>query len=218
MNRIQTLLAGLAGLLVVVLFWLLLWSPQQDELDELRAETEEIETEQEQTAARISALESVRDEAPQQEALLAAANTVIPREAGLAAFLRQLQQAADEAGMTLRSVSPSRPVPAGEEAAGLHRINVGVQLQGSYFQLVDFLRRVEDPGITPRAMLWNSVNIGGDPEEHPTLAVSLQGDLYAILPTPSADAPEDDGDAGEEDDEDDGDGEDEADVDVEVEE
>lgn len=214
MTRVQWLLTGLAAVLVVVLFWLLLWSPLRDDLEEVRAETEQIEAEQQQTAARITALEAVRDEAPQQEALLAASESVLPRDSALPGFLRQVQQAADDSGLTLLGVSPERPTPVEEaEAEGLHRINVAMELEGSYFQLVDFLRRLEDPSITPRAMLWSSLAISGDPEEHPTLQMSMQGDLFAVLP---ATPPE--GEAPPEDAEEDEDEADDADVEVDVEE
>jgi Tfp pilus assembly protein PilO len=211
MTRVHWLLAGLAAVLLVVLFWLLLWSPMSEELDEVRADTERIEADQRQTASRIAALEAVRDEAPQQEALLAASNAVLPRESALPSFLRQVQQAADESGLTLQSVSPARPTPVEEGPGndGLHRINVTMQLEGGYFQVVDFLRRLEDPQITPRAMLWNALSVDGDPAEHPTLQISVQGDIFAVLPAtpPEGEQPDD------EDDEDD-----DADVEVEVEE
>lgn len=217
MTRIQLALAALATVLVVVLFWLLLWAPTSDEIDEVRAETEDIEAQQQQAADRIASLEAVRDDAPGQEALLAASRAIIPAESALPAFLRQLQQAADEAGVALNAVSPARPVPAEEvDDEELHRINVTLDLDGSYFQFVDFLRRIEDPAITPRAMVWNAVTIGGDPAEHPTLEFSLQGDLFATLPTTpgEGEVPEDEP---EDEDENEDDVED-TDVDVDVEE
>jgi Tfp pilus assembly protein PilO len=217
MTRVQILLSVLAAILVVVLFWLLLWSPQSDELEALRAETEDIENRQAVTATRISELESVRDEAPEQEALLASARAVVPGDAGLPGFLRQLQLAADDSNLSLVAVAPARPTEVTAEGAdqGLHNINMTVELQGSYFQVVDFLRRIEDPAITPRGMVWNALSISGDPEEYPSLSVSLQGDLYAVLPvaseeTPPEAEPETDEDETGEDEND------EADVDVDV--
>jgi Tfp pilus assembly protein PilO len=207
MTRVQLLLTALGALLVVVLFWLLLWSPRGEELEDLRAETEDIEMRQQQASARIAQLEAVREEAPQQEARLAAAQSVLPRDSALPGFLRQVQVSADEAGLTLLGVSPARPVPDTVEGGpqGLHRINVTMELEGGYFQLVDFLRRIEDPRITPRGLMWNSLIVSGDPEEHPTLEMSLQGDLFALLPitpeatevTPPEDAEDDDGSEGD---------------------
>jgi Tfp pilus assembly protein PilO len=191
MTRVQILLSVLAAGLVVALFWLLLWSPQSEELEELRAETESIENQQAVTANRISDLESVRDDAPEQEALLASARAVVPGDAGLPGFLRQLQLAADDSNLSLVAVAPARPTEVTAEGAdqSLHNINMTVELQGSYFQVVDFLRRIEDPAITPRGMVWNALSISGDPEEYPSLSVSLQGDLYAVLPVASEETP-----------------------------
>jgi Tfp pilus assembly protein PilO len=214
MTRTHIALAALGAVLLVVLFWLLLWSPRSEEIGDLQAETENLETQQQQTRTRIAAMEAVREEAPEQEALLSAAHALLPRDPGLPAFLRQVQLAADEAGLTLTSVSPERPV-ADELEAGqsdLHRINVTMELEGRYFQIVDFLRRIEDPTITPRTMIWNAISIAGEPEDHPVLQASLQGDLFAILPTtPAEGAPPDTEDGDEDTDED-------ADVEVEVEE
>jgi Tfp pilus assembly protein PilO len=217
MTRTHWLLAGLAALLVLALFWLMLMSPQRDELAELQAETEDIEARQVQTASRIASLEAVRDEAPRQEALLAAAHAILPRDPALPSFLRQLQQAADDSEITLVAVAPARPVEATVEGAdqSLHVINVGVELQGGYFQLVDFLRRIEDPAITPRGMTWNALNVSGEPEDYPTLEISLQGDVYTLLPIAPAETEVPD--APDADDED-PDADVDVDVDVEVEE
>lgn len=215
MTRTQWLLTGLAAILVIVLFWLLLLSPQREEAAELRAETEDIEQQQLQVASTIASLESVREEAPEREAMLAAAQAVVPRDPGLPSFLRQLQQSADDSQLQLVSVAPSRPTEATIEGAdeSLHVINVAVELEGGYFQLVDFLRRVEDPTITPRGMTWNSLSVSGDREDYPSLGISLQGDVYTLLPTAPAET-----ELEEEPDPDDEDADVEVDVDVEVEE
>lgn len=214
MTRVHILLASLVAVLLVVLFWLLLWSPQQDELEATRADIQAERDEQERLSAELERLRSVRDEAPEVEAGLAAASAVVPSDAALPSALRQLQAAADEAGVTLRAVTPSRPTQLDAAEEGVSSIDVAVQLDGSYFQLVDFLRRVEDPSITPRAIAWGDVSLsrGG---EYPTLAATASGQMYVQLPGPPEEEPID-ADP-ESDDEDDGDGDDDADVDVDVE-
>jgi Tfp pilus assembly protein PilO len=190
MSRTTVLLTALAAIMIAVLAWLLLFQPRNVEIAELRAETETLEAQAQQLQARISALQQVRATSPEFEAELAAAYAVVPREAALPAMLRQLQTAADESGLSLMTVSPSRPAPVTLEggATGLSSINVAVDVEGGYFQLVDFLRRLEDPAISPRGLRWNSLNLGADPDEYPVLTASLQGDLYALLPTGSAEA------------------------------
>ena len=210
MTRVQTLLSALAAVLLVVLFWLLLWSPQQDELETVRADIERSQDEQRQLAAERDQLRNVRDEAPEVEAELAAAAAVLPSDPALPAALRQLQLAADEAGVVLESVSPSRPTQVDEADPGVSSIDVGLQLSGGYFQLVDFLRRIEDPEISPRGLIWGELALSrGD---YPTLSASLSGSMFTRLPSIPTEEPEEAPPADEDVDEDD-----DADVDVDVE-
>jgi Tfp pilus assembly protein PilO len=207
MTRVQILLSVLGAILLIVLFWLLLWSPKQDDLELVRQDIETAQADQQRLTTERDQLRAVRDEAPEVEAHLAAARAVLPTDPGLPAALRQLQIAADEANAVLESVSPSRPEQVDEAPEGLSRINVSVQLSGGYFQLVDFLRRVEDAEITPRGLAWNDLSLTRD--EYPTLSATLSGAMYAQLPAPPPEVPEDDVPADTDEDED-------ADVDVDV--
>ena len=211
MTRVQLVLAGLAAVLLIVLYWLLLWSPQQDELDAVRVDIEAAQQEQDRLSLELEQLRAVRSEAPQVEAELSAARAVVPTDPGLPATLRQLQSAADESGATLLAISPSRPEQIEDAEQGVSAIGVNVQLVGGYFQVVDFLRRVEDPSITPRGLVWGDLGVSRD--EYPALTVSLSGTMFTHLPAPPDAEPAEE----PEPDEDDADS-DEADVTVEVEE
>lgn len=205
MTRVQIILAALGAVLLVVLFWLLLWSPQQEELESVRGQIEDAQAQQSQLAAERDALRAVREEAPGVEAELAAASAVVPPDPALPSALRQLQSAADEAGVVLQTVSPARPSQVDGADQGVSRINVSAQVSGTYFQLVDFLRRIEDPEITPRGIVWNSVNLAR--AEYPTVTATLNGSMFTRLPGPPPE-PEEDEDVDDDD----------ADVEVEIEE
>jgi Tfp pilus assembly protein PilO len=208
MNRLQLVLVGLGAILVVVLFWLLLWSPQGDEIDEVRADIDRVQDQQATTQNRITTLRNVRDEAPEIESMLTASASILPRDTALPSVLRQLQTAADESGSVLTSVSPGRPQPVDGAAEDLAMLTLSVQMDGSYFQIVDFLRRVEQADITPRGINWDDLAMSvGD---YPELGVTLNGRMYAVLP--SAPPPTDEPDDVEVEDE-----QDEVDVDVDVE-
>jgi Tfp pilus assembly protein PilO len=184
MNRTMLALSVLGSVLLVVLFWLLLWSPKQEELELALAEIETVQAQQVETEGRIRALEGVRERAPELEAELAAGEAVLPRDTALPSALRQLQTAADEAGATLVSVSPGRPVAMEGADATLGQIPVNVELRAGYFQAIDFLRRLEDPTISPRGLTWTSLDLSVD--EYPRLTVILAGQLYAELAAPPA--------------------------------
>jgi Tfp pilus assembly protein PilO len=198
MKRQMILLVALGAIALLAVFWMLLWQPQRAELATLEESIAAEEATQAELQGELTRLRAVREEAPAVVAELAAAESVLPFDAALPSALRQLQTAADEAQLTLVAVAPARPVQIEGAAPGVSSIPLTVQLQGSYFQIVDFLRRTEDASITPRAMLWSNVSL--TKSEYPTLEVALTGTIYAQLPAappPVDEAPAPDAEATE---------------------
>lgn len=181
MNRQMLLLSLLGVVLVAVLFYFFAWAPKSTEIEEIEAQIEQVLTQQATTTQRIRALEEVRQRAPEIEADLATVEAIVPREVGLPAALRLLQLAADDSGVTLNTVAPGRPAAVGDQ--GLASISLNLSISGSYFQVVDFLRRVGDPEITPRAILFSSVSMA--PEEYPQLNVTVSGQMFALVGSPA---------------------------------
>jgi hypothetical protein len=190
MSRTTTILVALGALVVLAAWYLLLWSPASDTLESVEAEIVQVQQDQAAAQARISELQLVREQAPQLQAELVAGTALLPMETALPGALRQLQQAADDSGATLVAVAPARPV-LGESADGapgvetdLYTLGLSLELQGSYFQIVDTLRRLEDPTISPRGFIWDSVAVSV--QEYPALTVAVNGRMFAILSEPPA--------------------------------
>jgi Tfp pilus assembly protein PilO len=181
MTRQMTLLSALGVFLLLVLFYLFAWSPKSDELAEVRTEIDDAVAQQSLLESQIAALEGVRATAPEIEAALAAAESLVPRDAALPSALRQLQLAADDSGVELLSIAAGRPA-ADDIVPEVASISLAINAEGSYFQLVDFLRRIEDPAITPRVVLFANVSVSI--VEYPTLGAALTGEMYALLPAP----------------------------------
>lgn len=183
MNRQIALLGVLGVIVLVVAFYMLGFKPKQDEIAELEVQLEEAIAAEAQLDSRIRNLQEVRERAPEIEAALVTGEGIVPRSASLPAALRQLQLAADDSGTTLLSVNPARPAGVADPATPeLAQIALTVQVDGSYFQLVDFLRRIEDAAITPRGIKW--IDLSLSLSEYPTLSASLTGRMYALLPEP----------------------------------
>lgn len=193
MNRQMILIAVLVAVLVLAGWWMFLMSPQRSELAEINEQIDAAIAEQSVLQARVRTLQEVRAGAPQLEADIVAAETVIPRDAALPSAVRMLAQSADDSGVSLVSITPGRPTQLEFGNEGLAQITMAVALEGSYFQIVDFLRRVEDPAIVPRAMLWEGMTLSVG--EYPTLTGTLTGRMFAQLPAapvavvPDADTP-----------------------------
>ncbi len=180
MNRQTTLLAAVGAVLILALYWMFLLGPKRTELSETNDAITAAIDQQRTLTNRINALQDVRAAAPAAESRLAATEALLPSSAALPATLRQLQLAADESGLTLNTVSPGPPSPVtlANVAGGVSSMTLSVSMSGSYFQIVDFLRRIGDPQITPRAILWQSAAVGLG--EYPELSLSLSGNMYIL--------------------------------------
>ncbi|MBS3941954.1 MAG: type 4a pilus biogenesis protein PilO [Actinobacteria bacterium] len=184
------ILTVLGAVLLVVLYGVLLFKPAREDLAALQQEVVSLEQQEVLLTAQLEKLAATRRAAPELEAELIAARVVVPEEAGVSAVVRQLQSAADEAGLELTSLSPSRPQPTTPEAGplSLARIPIAMDVKGSYFQVVDFLRRLENPNISPRGFIFNSMSLAvGD--EWPQLQVTFQGEAFALVEIAGAEPP-----------------------------
>jgi Tfp pilus assembly protein PilO len=203
MRRQTVLLSVLAAVLVVAMYWMLMFKPQREEQAALEEQIVAQQDRQLQLQLELERYRAVRDRAPELEAELAAASAVVPGNASLPAAIAQVQRAAEDARVTVHAVSTSRPSPLPDSQEELTAIDLTATVEGSYFQLVDFFRRIEDPTITPRGLQWTSVTVAED--EYPILTVNLGGTLYTRAPSlPAPAAPAEDPDAADPDAEGDG--------------
>jgi len=191
MRRQTVLLSVLAAVLVVAAYYMLMFRPQREEQAAVEEQITAQQDRQLQLQLELERYRAVRDRAPELEAQLTAASAIVPANAALPAAIAQLQRAAQEAGVTVTAVSTSRPSPVADSEQELTSIALNADIEGSYFQLVDFFRRVEDPAITPRGLHWTNVTVAED--EYPLLRVTLGGTLYTRAASSPAPATPEDG-------------------------
>ncbi len=196
MSRVGWLLTALLALLLVILWWFLLWSPTSDEIAQVRADTESTQALSVQQRQQETELREIRQNAPEIEVELNAGQVIVPEGPALPALFRQLQQAADDSGVRLVSAAPGRPTEVAEAPGGLTRMQVNFEAEGTYFQLVDMSRRLEDPAITGRGLLWRNVEISVG--EYPTLTASMGAEVFSrVDPQALVPAEEIEGETGE---------------------
>lgn len=182
MTRQTQLLTLLGAVLVLVAFFVFLFQPKQNEITELRDEIDSTQTLQAAARNEIQRLEGVRANAPRLESQITSAQAVVPTSNSLPGTLRALQMAADDSGVILTSVAPGRPVLVdGATVDGLSQLALSIGFRGSYFQMVDFLRRIEDPAITARGIVWQAGSLTKDDETYPQLDGSVSGSMFAVL-------------------------------------
>jgi Tfp pilus assembly protein PilO len=183
--RLVPLIGVLVALLVAAGFYFLLYQPRQEEQEQLEAETAQLIGQQSQLQAQIDELTAIRDDQPRIAAALERLELLIPSTVAQAAAIRQLQSAADAAGVDLSSITFADPVavtPAATTADGLQlgSVTTSAVVEGGYFQAVDFFRRLETD--VDRAVLVSSVTMAEGPDGFPSLSTTWTGELFALIP------------------------------------
>lgn len=188
MRRRAPLLAVVAALLLSVLTWMFLVTPQREERALLLEETETIRAAQERTQLEIARLEEIRDNELEVRAAIARLDQYIPSGPAQPSAIRQLQLAADAAGVEITQLTFSEPqvmldAPSPAEPGHvMAEIAVALTVEGGYFQGTDFMRRVESE--LPRAIMVDSLtaNEAPAPRSYPELAISMTARIFAVVP------------------------------------
>lgn len=183
----------LVALVLALAFYFLLYKPASEEQAAIEAETATLEAQQAQLTTQIAQLRDIEARQVEINAARARLEEYIPEGPSLPSAIRQFQRAADAAGADIESVifdTPAVPDPAttgtaagdtGDPDTTLANIPITMTVNGGYFRVVDFFRRLEVE--TPRAVLVQSVSAVEEPEAgFPTLAVTWTGQMFAVVP------------------------------------
>lgn len=176
------------ALLLALLFYFFAWRPLSEQQEALATERQDLEAREISLRSQIARLLALRDDELEIQAELARLQELIPSGPAQPTAIRQLQVAADQAGVVIASVEFAVPsaVPTapqtGVPGTVLAEIPLTMTISGGYFQMVDFLRRLEVD--TPRAILVDSIAIAESEAEFPTLATAWEGSLFAVVATP----------------------------------
>jgi Pilus assembly protein, PilO len=194
-RRTELLVAAGGAVLVLVAGTLLLVRPKQQAVNQARADRNAAEAESQSLRDQVRALEALKANEAELRARAAQAKAEFPATPALPALVDALQDAAATAGVDLVSITPATP-KASTVQPELAEIATGVNVKGSYFQIEDFLSRVEnlvkgtDPSpVPPRSVLVQSVSVSsgsggggtGDSAANTPDASASAGQLQATI-------------------------------------
>jgi type IV pilus assembly PilO-like protein len=165
-RRQELLLAG--ALLVLVAGVMLLIRPTRQATAEARTDRDAAAAESQSLRDQIKALEALKPKEAELKAQASLAKDEFPASPALPTLVDALQDAASQAGVDLGTVAPSTPQTSTLNPQ-LAQITTTVNVTGGYFEIQDFLVRLEnlvkgsDPGrVPPRSVLVQSVNLAGN--------------------------------------------------------
>jgi hypothetical protein len=170
MNRRQELVVlATTALLVLAGVSLLMLRPTRQAVAEAHADRDAAVAESQTLRDQVRALEALKADDANLRAQARLGRSEFPPTPSLPALVDALQDAASQAGVDLGSVAPSSP-KASTTQPELAQIDTNVSVSGGYFQVVDFLTRVEnlvkgDDGhgrVPARSVLVQSVDVSRD--------------------------------------------------------
>ena len=139
MKRNQLLIGGAAVLVIVLLWYFLLYKPLGDDLTSAQEQTSAEQKKTDGLEADLARLQSQAKNASKQQALLRKLDAAVPKNPDLAEFIIQANDIAESSGISFLSIAPTPPA-AGD---GASVINMTISISGSFFQLQDYLRQLE---------------------------------------------------------------------------
>lgn len=173
MTRSRQWTLGAVAIVVVIALagWFLLVQAERKHAASLNLQTaQQLKTNQ-GLEAQIAMLKAQSKKLPQMEASLAKVRTSIPVGSEMPQLIRQLTDAADASGVTLRSLMPADPVsvtPTSSETGGvvlppgqLAIVNLKLEFDGNFFETEEFMSRLEK---MPRAFLTSSLQLASGSE------------------------------------------------------
>lgn len=185
-TRLIVTAAG-ASLLLVLVWFFLLWSPQGDKLDDAKAEKVAAEQRASELAARLTHLKDLKANAPRLEADRALLSQAIPDTDRLDDFIIRTNELASLAGVSFVSISPNKPAagaPAEPQVMALQ-----IQAAGDYFAVMRFLDAIRD--TRERLMTIESIAMPR-PAEGGQMTVGITGRMFVgpqpIPPVPTESA------------------------------
>jgi Tfp pilus assembly protein PilO len=191
-GMIVALAAG--GLVVILLWYFLLFSPTSSDLNATRDEVEEAQAQKQELENTVRRLKELSRNSVQQEAELGTLRAAIPENPDLGSFILQANEIASTSGIDWLSISPSPPVA--NTTGATSSISIAIQINGGFFQLLDYLNRLED---LDRLVIIDNVTVSseesGDTAEGaapittgaPTLSVTLTGRMFTTAQAVPAD-------------------------------
>ena len=191
-NDRNILIAGiLIILLLIVGYYFLLFSPLRGEFVQRSEEQASKEQQLQQLQQQVAELEEVARNAPEIERQLLELSKRIPPQPEIPTFVVQIEEIAQEAGVTQVSIEPGVPEPP-PEGGEFSSIPITMSFEGTYEQLQDFVGRTLN---LVRLVTINEINYepmaveGGETSPEPGVERLLQVEIVAEIYLQPGDVP-----------------------------
>ena len=189
MNNRTITLSAIGAVLVIAVWWMFVFSPIKTESSDAAKEVDVAKAETRTLETQLSQLEDLEAKGAETQARLDQLRGAVPQQSDLAGYIDSANALAAETGVTWVSVTPAPPTVTG----GIGTIQLSMVVKGGYYQVLDYLNRVEHMS---RLVVIDGVTIDETGDENAdeggpsTLNATLNARMFsqaAATPTTSAD-------------------------------
>jgi type IV pilus assembly protein PilO len=148
-RKMRLVLAAVVLVAVVAVSWFFLISPLRADVAATNTSITEQQAQLTRAQGRLAEAQTLREEGQKNQARLLELAKMVPQSSQVPSLLVQIQDLADQAGVTFQSVTPGE----GSDGGVFQIIPLQLQFTGSYFNLSDFAYRVEQLVAGPGRLL-----------------------------------------------------------------
>ena len=188
MNRRLIAIFGGACVVLLLAWYVLLWSPKGGELAAAKTRQAAATATADQLQVQLARLQSAKRTIPDLTDGLDRVHAAIPPSADLGQFMLDVDAQAKDAGVDFLSIAPTAPAPS--TSGGPTSITLNINITGGYFQMLDFTQRLM--GL-PRLVVIDSMQVtpsGDATSGPPQLTVGLNARMFTtqapVSATPAA--------------------------------
>lgn len=186
--RRRVLIFVLVLIVVLIGYYFLAFSPQSDRIELARTDADAAEAQVQKLKIELARRQELQARAPELREQAKTLDDAMPNDPQLAQFILQVQDSANTSGIEWLSVNPTPPAAG---AAGFNVVALTMNVEGGYFQVQDFLVRLE---TLSRAVKIDALNLapGGTAAQgrgSPKLSAALTMKLFVAVPQATASTP-----------------------------
>ena len=140
MNRRPVVIAAAVSVAIIGLWWVFLFSPAGDDLAAAEERRETAENQLVTLREQRDRLALLVEQRPFFQAELESLRAAVPEQDDLAGIILSIDEASQASGVTFETFGASEP--AVPDAFGLSPVQIQVSGNGGYFQVLDFVNRL----------------------------------------------------------------------------
>jgi Tfp pilus assembly protein PilO len=134
------IITAVVAIVLIVAWYFLLFSPTQRKLSDLDQQIQSAQSSLDIAKQEVVKLESYKKTAPQSRAEIVRLGKMLPESEGIPGLIIELSKTADASGVAVTSIA--RGTTAAGSPFGIQTVNL--QVTGRYFDVEDFLYRLEE--------------------------------------------------------------------------